>query len=66
MIKSIFQDSSICYGVDYSHRPDIADVQEISDEQYRMETTPVEIEIIKPEIPEQEQEKEDENLPPVE
>lgn len=52
MKKSIFKDGSICYWVDYSHRSDIAEVVEITQEQYQEETKPVVIEeeIIEDEI----------------
>lgn len=42
MKKSIFIDGSICYGIDYSNRPDCLSVEEISQEQYIEETTPKE------------------------
>lgn len=41
MKKSIFKDWSICYWVDYSNRPDIEEVVEITKEQYLEETKPV-------------------------
>jgi len=44
MKKSIFKDGSICYWVDYSHRSDIDEVVEITQEQYIEETKPVVIE----------------------
>jgi len=52
MKKSIFKDGSICYWVDYSHRSDIAEVVEITQEHYIEETKPVvvEEEIIEEEI----------------
>jgi hypothetical protein len=40
MIKSVFIDGSVCYGVNYSYREDCISVEEITDEQYRIETTP--------------------------
>ncbi len=42
MKKSIFQDGSIAYWVDYSNRPDCLEVIEISEEQYLEEIRPVE------------------------
>ena len=52
MKKSIFQDGSICYWVDYSKRDDCVEVVEITQEQYIEETKPVVIEeeIIEEEI----------------
>lgn len=44
MKKSIFKDWSICYWVDYSKRSDIAEVVEITQEQYLEETKPVVVE----------------------
>lgn len=44
MKKSIFKDWSICYWVDYSNRSDIAEVVEITQEQYLEETKPVVVE----------------------
>lgn len=53
MNKSTFLDGSISYWVDYSHRSDCISVEDISEEQYRLETTPIVEEVIEPETPEE-------------